>query len=921
MTARQLRYATANSVRGDGLQNRVEGWPEFVARFDDPERVAHTTAALDVMDPASLREVKDVGWYMGGYLKPLRRRKENVRTRGLMALDADHCPEGRTVESMAQGARDILGVEVLAHTTLSHRPGAPRIRLLIPLAQEIKPHVYEPLSRYLAEDLCIEMFDSTTHQAARIMYWPACASDGEYGVRLAEADGWLDPATYLEGKGDWKDWRKWPRADGEAPAHEPTAKMEDPTAKPGIIGAFCRIFTIPDAMTAFNLPYVEIVRDRYAYAGGSGAPGAVHYGADNLLHSWHESDPARGTKNAWDLVRIHRHGHLDEGLDHATPINERPSQAAMTTEAIETPEVHAELAAEEFGDDIEEIGVGADPGAIEPGGIGNGHEPAQGDGGGVSAFEALVARINGAGPINRESRREIVRGLAATALSSADVSTLAGHIRAGHEDPAPDKQSIIDEIKQTRKRLTGKRETGGDADLLMVEECLNEHYKGGDCLRRFARQFWKYDGGVWHAIDDEIVRGTFQRTIIGLRGRANIDARIADALDERNSAGIAGSLWTFFCAHVSERTAKEYGAKDPMGLLRWDMPSAMNCKNTEIHFEPDGSIRRVKHAPKHLFTSQLDVGYDENANTDQWDEFCELMFSNHGDDYEDMKRHLEEFCGYVLQPWRELPTFGVMKGAPDAGKSTLGRVLNLILGESVANRGVLKYDGSDSHDTAGLVGKTLLLDDDYDTGGLLPDAFIKQSSEAKHMTVNPKGKGQFSFVCRVVPLVLTNSWPRIRDHSGALEKRALVWDLASIPKMFQDDKARYALFREGIPGAFKRFVDGFARLHERGAWKLPAACVEARNTWMHVTDSVALWASERLVENPESFLPRSGLHERYKSWFQQATPSGRVLGRTEFITRLSKRLGEPVKRTGAWGWMGLEFQAMERAGDFDQEED
>jgi hypothetical protein len=66
--------------------------------------------------------------------------------------------------------------------------------------------------------------------------------------------------------------------------------------------------------------------------------------------SWHDSDPARGQVNAFDLVRAHRFGHLDSVEDKARPVTERPSYAAMCKFALTLPEVHRQVVDSEFED-------------------------------------------------------------------------------------------------------------------------------------------------------------------------------------------------------------------------------------------------------------------------------------------------------------------------------------------------------------------------------------------------------------------------------------------------------------------------------------------------------------------------------------------------------------------------------------------
>ena len=868
---------------------QVETWPAFIKRFSAPVVIPHTISELDAMDKVALSELKDTGWYIGGTLKPLKRNKSNVTTRSIIALDADHAPRWESPESLVDTFQDITGTAALAHTTLSHRATSPRMRLLIPLATDIKPSIYEPLARFLAADIGLELFDVTTYQYARIMYWPSCASDADYKFYTADSDTLLDPESYLATKGEWRNWRNWPHGKREGPARAPINKAEDPTTKAGVIGAFCRAYTIPDAISAFKLPYVEITRSRYAYEHGSGGPGAIHYETDNMLCSWHESDPARGVKNAWDLVRIHNYGDLDQGLRADQSIADYPSHQALLRAAMELPEVQQELAQEFF--------TAEEPGAIDV--------PAEEDTVSIqNNYDRLEAYIKEHGALDRTTRREVVRDIATARLSKADISTLAMLIKDNHEAPAPDKAAIIREILDTKKQL---RSTDGDADLALINEAMKENFNDGAHLRRFARQYWRYAGGVWSTTEDEIIRERVQQTIIGLRDKKDISHLVADVLEDSRTSSIMSSIWQMTCAHVAGFDTSD----DPMGLMRLNIAPVMNCRNTEIHFARDGSYETAKHSPEHMLTAQLGISYDPKADTKPWDKFCGLMFYG-SDDKPNMKRHLEEVTGYIMQSWRRLACFGVMHGEPWAGKSTYAEILNSLLGRSAANREISRYSGTDKHDTSGLVGKQLLLDEDYPAGTLLPDGFLKKISEQKRLTIDPKFVSQFDFVCRAFPFIITNNWPGVRDHSGAIERRALVWALHTIPTNLRNDDTKHWLLTKGLQGAFKRFVDGFARLYERGDWDVPDECIEARDSWLTGADSVALWASERLVKELDSWLSCAGLHEIYLEWHRRVNPGGRAVGRTEFFTRLRKRLGKEAKLTGVRGWHDYAYKIAEQ---------
>ena len=107
---------------------------------------------------------------------------------------------------------------------------------------------------------------------------------------------------------------------------------------------------------------------RWTYAMGSRPEGVIIYDGGAKLHSHHDTDPARGQHNAFDLVRLHKFGALDKAVPPGTPITEPPSFKAMAEFAASLPEVAAQQAVEEFEElpprTPEELAMGAKRAAV-----------------------------------------------------------------------------------------------------------------------------------------------------------------------------------------------------------------------------------------------------------------------------------------------------------------------------------------------------------------------------------------------------------------------------------------------------------------------------------------------------------------------------------------------------------------------------
>lgn len=305
-------------------------------------------------------ELKDVGGFVAGALLGTRRKAGAVAGRDVLTLDLDNIPAGGT-DSVAARV-EALGCGYCIYSTRKHMRHAPRLRVLLPLDRTCSADEYEPCARHMAEMIGMDLADPTTFEASRLMYWPSCCADGEYIFYAADkpllsVDGLL--ATYA----DWHDYSSWPVVPGAMSPARLAAKQGDPLTKKGVVGAFCRVYSIEAAMATF-LPGiydpVDSMPGRFTFTGGSTTGGAVLYDDGKFLYSHHATDPC-GNKlvNAFDMVRLHRFGDRDDEAAPGTPVNRLPSYNAMCEVASQDPQVSGLLLRERWEDATEGFSLAA----------------------------------------------------------------------------------------------------------------------------------------------------------------------------------------------------------------------------------------------------------------------------------------------------------------------------------------------------------------------------------------------------------------------------------------------------------------------------------------------------------------------------------------------------------------------------------
>jgi predicted P-loop ATPase len=311
-------------------------WPTLRERFRNTVRTAESYAVYMSSPVDRQTEIKDIGGYVGGYVLPGRRTKLTVLTRSVLTLDLDYATPGAwsLFTFMYSNA-------AVMHTSHKHSPAAPRYRLIMPLSRDVTPIEYLAIGRRVAGNLGIDMFDNSGFQYERLMYWPSTSADAEYLYHTQDG-AFLDADAVLRSYRDWTNVAEWPVGTGyDVERAEETRTAGDPTEKPGAIGAFCTVYTIAEAIARFLPDTYHMTDDpnRYTYAHGSTSKGFVIY--DHVFcHSHHGTDPVGGKMvNAFDLVRIHRFGHLDVNCRPDTAVTALPSYAAMQEFAVKDEQV------------------------------------------------------------------------------------------------------------------------------------------------------------------------------------------------------------------------------------------------------------------------------------------------------------------------------------------------------------------------------------------------------------------------------------------------------------------------------------------------------------------------------------------------------------------------------------------------------
>lgn len=338
--------STAKSRKVSKLREENLSWNQIKNRLSGTRRTAETMEEYFSFAKEKQDEIKDVGGFVAGKLRDGRRKRGCVEYRSMITLDMDYGDM-----NVLRQLKEFYDFTYCIYSTHKHTKEKPRLRLIIPLSRVVSCDEYMAVSRKIAEKIGIEQFDDTTYEPARLMYYPSTSKDGEFVFQYEDRE-FLNPDLVLEEYDSWQDCNQWPVSSRQKAVDERmVSRQADPLEKEGIVGIFCRTYSVSDAVARFlsNVYSLSLIDNRFDYIPADSTAGLVVY-EDKFAYSHHATDPVCGRLcNAFDLVRLHRFGTLDEGCTDKTPIIKRPSFKAMENLCVNDERVKKRVMEEKIG--------------------------------------------------------------------------------------------------------------------------------------------------------------------------------------------------------------------------------------------------------------------------------------------------------------------------------------------------------------------------------------------------------------------------------------------------------------------------------------------------------------------------------------------------------------------------------------------
>ncbi|GAA0788059.1 hypothetical protein GCM10008909_21200 [Hathewaya limosa] len=160
--------STGNSRKDKLWKKQSVTWEEFTQKLFHTTVTSETQAEYRKMKKFQQDNVKDVGSFVAGELKDGRRKKENVLSRSMLTLDMDYADDAEVITSDIEMLYDYA---CCIYSTHKHTKDNPRLRIIIPLSKTVNADEYQAISRMIAKEIGIGLFDDTTYEPNRLIFF------------------------------------------------------------------------------------------------------------------------------------------------------------------------------------------------------------------------------------------------------------------------------------------------------------------------------------------------------------------------------------------------------------------------------------------------------------------------------------------------------------------------------------------------------------------------------------------------------------------------------------------------------------------------------------------------------------------------------------------------------------------------------
>lgn len=324
----------------------------------------------------------------------------------------------------------------------------------------------------------------------------------------------------------------------------------------------------------------------------------------------------------------------------------------------------------------------------------------------------------------------------------------------------------------------------------------------------------------------------------------------------------------------------------------WDM------KDKILHpFSQDLVFTSKIHTNLNLAATNPVITIPEDNST--WD--VDTFFSELGSPefVESIKEVIQAAC-LPLAPRNKMVLF--MNTAGNNGKGTICQLIRNILGkDSVVSIPIANF--SKQFELANLPHACSVICDENDVSSFSQGlGNLKSVITGDTVSIERKYKESFDYSFHGLVLQCVNDFPKGDDKSGSFRRRL---HIIPFENCFTGAEKRYIkdrlIYRTDVLEYILKMV--LVDMEYREQFTETAATKKALESYVKTTNSVVSFLQEILPVCKWDLLPATEfLYEAYKNWYREFVPSGKVIGRNDFIDSVREFVATDENAKLEWEW-------------------
>jgi putative DNA primase/helicase len=303
----------------------------------------------------------------------------------------------------------------------------------------------------------------------------------------------------------------------------------------------------------------------------------------------------------------------------------------------------------------------------------------------------------------------------------------------------------------------------------------------------------------------------------------------------------------------------------------------------------------LPHSPLWFSFTTLPFDYDSAASCPTFLSFLDAVWEGDAELVQAMKL----WMGYVLTSSLSAQKFAVLIGESRAGKSTLARVIEALVGkENTAACSLMQFGGEFGLEP--VLGKRLAIFNDaqrlHGTSGDVATERIISIVGNDPQPVNRKNRGILTVHLPAKIMLVCNEIPHFVNRRDALTNRMIVFPFRKSFKGKEDPTLHDKLMAE-LPGILNWAIDGARAIMDGQKLMQSAAGETAIQEIAEVLDSIQGFIADAIeftsdTSTGKSFINSKTLYETYKQWCRDANMG--THGMKRFFQEFKSKAGQRV---------------------------